>query len=61
MDKLRTLLQGKKTYLTAFIGIVAAFGMWVDGNMTDAQFLQAALTAVVSVALGAKVDRAANQ
>lgn len=48
MDKLRQLLQGKKAYITAGIGILGALAAWAD-NQIDTTALLGAVWAALSV------------
>ena len=45
MDKLREFLKGKKTYITAAIGLLGAVIAWADGQI-DGVALLAAVWAV---------------
>jgi hypothetical protein len=46
MTKIREFLRGKKTYLTAGIGLLGALAAWSDGQITNIS-LAAALWAAV--------------
>lgn len=46
MTKIREFLRGKKTYLTAAIGLLGALAAWSDGQITNVG-LAAALWAAV--------------
>jgi hypothetical protein len=46
VTSIRTWLQGKKTYLTALIGILSATALWADGQITGTGMLTAAWVAI---------------
>ena len=48
MSKMRNWLKGKKTYMTAFIGVLGAVVAWGDGQI-DTVGLLAAIWAAVQV------------
>jgi hypothetical protein len=48
MDKIRLWLQGKKTYLTAAVGVIGAVLAWANGQI-DLMALVAAVWAAVSM------------
>jgi len=39
MEKIRMLLQGKKVYLTAAIGVLGALAAWSDGQISGTGML----------------------
>ncbi|MCY2927809.1 MAG: hypothetical protein NT031_20690 [Planctomycetota bacterium] len=39
MEKIREFLKGKKTYLTAAIGLASAVAAWADGQISGAGVL----------------------
>ena len=41
MNKLRVFLKGKKTYITAAIGLLAAVAAWADGQIDGVALLAA--------------------
>ena len=41
MEKIRMLLQGKKVYLTAAIGVLGALAAWADGQISGTGMLAA--------------------
>jgi len=45
MNKIREFLKGKKTYITAVIGLAGAVVVWADGQMTGTGLLTAAWAA----------------
>jgi hypothetical protein len=46
MGKLRNWLKGRKTYITAAIGILGAVAAWADGDIGTAGFVAAVWAAV---------------
>lgn len=55
MNKIRTQLQGYKTYLVAASAVLAAVIAWVNGEVETANFFHLLLTAVLSVTIRAGI------
>ena len=46
MNKLREFLKGKKTYITALIGLLGAVAAWADGDIKTTALLASLWAAV---------------
>ncbi len=46
MNSIRNFLKGKKTYITAVIGLLGAVVAWADGDMSTMSLLGATWAAV---------------
>ena len=55
--KARTLLSGKKTYLTAIAGIVGALLGWINGELSVAQFIIAIFACIEAINLRAGIEK----
>jgi hypothetical protein len=55
MGKLREFLKGKKTYLTAAIGLLGALIAWADGDINAVALLAAAWAAAQTCCIRAGV------
>jgi len=59
MTNIRTWLQGKKTYITAAVGILTAIGMYAGGQIELTGLVAAVWAAVQTCFIRAGVDNAA--
>ena len=55
--KARTLLSGKKTYLTAVAGIIGALLGWINGELETYQFVMAIIALVEAMNLRAGIEK----
>ena len=55
--KARTLLSGKKTYLTAIAGIVGALLGWINGELETYQFVMAIIALIEAMNLRAGIEK----
>ena len=55
--KARTLLSGKKTYLTAVAGIIGALLGWINGELSVAQFIIAIFACIEAMNLRAGIEK----
>ena len=55
MDKLRGFLKGKKTYITAAIGILGALAAWADGQISGTGLIAAVWAAAQTIFIRAGV------
>jgi len=60
MDKIKAFLQGKKTYLTAAIGILGALVAWADSQIDLMALLASAWAAVMAIFVRSGVNNAAK-
>jgi hypothetical protein len=58
MDNFREFLKGKKTYITAVIGLLGAVVAWADGQMTGMALLAAVWAVAQTVFIRAGVAKA---
>ena len=58
LTKVQTFLRGKKTYITAAIGVLGALAAWADGQIGGAGFLAALWAAAQTCFIRAGVDNA---
>jgi len=61
MSKLRVLLKGKKTYITAAIGLLGAVVAWADGQIDGVALLAAAWAAAQACFIRAGVANGAQK
>ncbi|MFB3894427.1 MAG: hypothetical protein ACE15C_20695 [Phycisphaerae bacterium] len=65
MNSIRNFLRGKKTYITAAIGLLGAVVAWADGDMSTMSLLGAAWAAVqacfIRAGLANEIDKATQQ
>ena len=59
MNKLREFLKGKKTYITAAIGLLGAVVAWADGQIDGVALLAAVWAAAQACFIRAGIARAA--
>lgn len=57
ISKIKAFLAGKKTYLTALAGIVAAVLGWTQGEIDDPAFIAALWAAIMAVFMRAGVAK----
>jgi len=55
--EVRTLLSGKKTYLTAIAGIVGALLGWINGELETYQFVMAIVALIEAMNLRAGIEK----
>ena len=58
MNKIREWLKGKKTYVTAAIGLLGAVVAWADGDINGTALLAAVWAAAQACFLRAGMDKA---
>jgi len=58
MMKIRNYLKGKKTYITATIGLLGALAGWADGQIDTLAFIGAVWVAVQACFIRAGIDAA---
>ena len=58
MNKLREFLKGKKTYITAAIGLLGAVVAWADGQIDGVALLAAIWAAAQACFIRAGIERA---
>jgi hypothetical protein len=56
MSKLRAFLQGKKTYITAAIGLLGAVAAWADGQIDTVALLASVWAAAQAIFIRAGVS-----
>ena len=61
LSKVREFLKGKKTYITALIGLLGAVAAWADGQINGVGLAAAAWAAVQTCFIRAGVDNAVKQ
>ena len=65
MNKIRTWLKGKKTYITAGIGLAGALVAWADGDLNTTGLLAALWAAVqacfIRAGVANEIDKAQQQ
>ena len=57
MKKLREFLKGKKTYITAAIGLLAAVAAWADGQIGGVALLAAVWAAAQACFIRAGIGK----
>jgi small-conductance mechanosensitive channel len=55
MNKVRTFLQGKKTYITAAIGLLGALAAWADGQIDTVALLASVWAAAQAIFIRAGI------
>ena len=55
MNKIRTFLKGKKTYIAAAIGLLGAVAAWADGQIDGLALLAAVWAAAQAVFIRAGI------
>ena len=55
MNKIRNFLKGKKTYVTAAIGLLSALAAWADGQVSGTGVLVAVWAAVQACTIRAGI------
>lgn len=55
MSKLRDWLKGKKTYITAFAGVLGALIAWGDGQIDTVGLLAAVWAAITAITVRAGI------
>lgn len=60
ITKLRALLSGKKTYLTAIAAILTAAGAYGAGEMEFASFIEAVFVAAGAIFMRSGIEKAAK-
>jgi hypothetical protein len=58
MNKVREFLKGKKTYITAVIGLLGALVAWADGQIDTVALLAAVWAAAQAVFIRAGISSA---
>lgn len=53
LQVLREKLAGRKTYLVSASGLIAAVIAWIGGTMSDAEFIQTIIVALIGTTLKA--------
>ena len=61
MKKIKGILQGKKTYVTAAIGLLTAVGAYLTGDMELQDAIRTAWVAVMAIFLRNGIDIAATK
>ncbi len=61
MEKVRAFLKGKKTYITAAIGVFGAVLAWADGSINGVGLAGALWAAAQTIFIRAGVDNAVKQ
>ena len=56
MNKIRTWLKGKKTYITATIGLLGAVAAWADGQIDTLSLVAAVWVAIEAVFLRVAIE-----
>ena len=59
MNKVRDWLKGKKTYITAAIGLLGAVVAWADGSINGTALIAAAWAAAQTCFIRAGIDNSA--
>ena len=57
MKKIRTLLQGYKTYILAVGAIAGAIAKYADGTLNEESFAAAVVAALMACTLHARMER----
>jgi small-conductance mechanosensitive channel len=55
MNKVRAFLQGKKTYITAAIGLLGALAAWADGQIDTVALLASLWAAAQAIFIRAGI------